>query len=118
MSFEELIGDDGDRSLPKGYPKAGTYKIIVDIAHQVTMVYKADEGGEYRPERYMLCSTGINGRTPKGTFKMGAYRVRFSKFARDGRYGQLLDADTQGDLLSHHAVHRKGRERIRGGLLQ
>ena len=85
MSFEELIGDDGDRSLPKGYPKAGTYKIIVDIAHQVTMVkhekeeginfltlhnpveYKADESGEYRPERYMLCSTGINGRTPKGT---------------------------------------------------
>ena len=88
MSFEELIGDDGDRSLPKGYPKAGTYKIIVDIAHQVTMVYKADESGEYRPERYMLCSTGVNGRTPKGTFKMGAYRVRFSKFARDGRYGQ------------------------------
>ena len=36
----------------------------------------------------MLCSTGVNGRTPKGTFKMGAYRVRFSKFARDGRYGQ------------------------------
>lgn len=52
------------------------------------MVYKADESGEYRPERYMLCSTGVNGRTPKGTFKMGAYRVRFSKFARDGRYGQ------------------------------
>lgn len=88
MSFEELIGDDGERSLPEGYPKAGTYRIIVDIAHQVTMVYKADENGEYKPERYMLCSTGAHDCTPKGTFKMGAYRVRFSKFARDGRYGQ------------------------------
>ncbi len=46
------------------------------------------ENGEYQPEGYMLCSTGAHDCTHKGTFKMGAYRVRFSKFARVERYGQ------------------------------
>lgn len=89
MSFAELVGDDGLYDLPKGYPKKDTYKIIVDLAHQVVMVYEKDEAGEYTvPVRYMLCSSGADDCTPKGTFEMGAYRVRFSKFARDGRYGQ------------------------------
>lgn len=89
MSFAELVGDDGLYDLPKGYPKKDTYKIIVDLTHQVVMVYEKDAKGEYTvPVRYMLCSSGANDCTPKGTFEMGAYRVRFSKFARDGRYGQ------------------------------
>lgn len=89
MDFAELIGDDGIYDFPKGYPEPDTYRIIVDETHQVTMVYSADENGEYTvPVRYMLCSTGAGGCTPKGTFEMGAYRVRFSRFARDGRYGQ------------------------------
>lgn len=89
MSFAELVGDNGDYDYPKGYPSPDTYQIIVDIAHQVTMVYTQDQNGEYTvPVRYMLCSTGLGNRTPIGTFQMGAYRVRFSKFVRDGRYGQ------------------------------
>lgn len=89
MSFAELIGDNGDWELPLGYPPADTYRIIVDIAHQVTMVYTRDEDGAYTvPVRYMLCSTGLGSRTPVGTFSMGAYRLRFSLFDRDGRYGQ------------------------------
>lgn len=89
MEYAELVGDDGLRSYPEGYPKAGTYKIIVDIANQVTMVYKKDDNGNYTvPVRYMLCSTGLDDRTPVGTFEMGAYRVRFSVFVRDGRHGQ------------------------------
>jgi len=89
MTFEELAGDDGLRDHPKGYPAPDTYYIIVDIRHQVVMVYTKDENGEYTlPVRYMLCSTGLGNSTPKGVFEMGAYRVRFSKFVRDGRYGQ------------------------------
>ena len=89
MTFEELVGDDGLRDKPKGYPAPDTYYIIVDIRHQVVMVYAKDENGEYTvPVRYMLCSTGLENSTPIGVFKMGAYRVRFSKFERDGRYGQ------------------------------
>jgi len=89
MTFEELAGDDGLRDKPKGYPAPDTYYIIVDIRHQVVMVYTKDENGEYTvPVRYMLCSTGLGNSTPIGVFEMGAYRVRFSKFERDGRYGQ------------------------------
>ncbi len=89
MEFVELIADNGDYEYPLAFPEAGTYKVIVDIEHQVTMVYTQDENGEYTvPIRYMLSSTGDNDCTPKGTFEMGSYKVRFSEFVRDGRYGQ------------------------------
>lgn len=89
MTFEELVGDNGIYEYPEGYPKAGTYRITVDVAHQVVMVYKKDIHGEYTvPVRYMLCSSGARGRTPLGTFEMKAYRVRFGKFVNDGVYGQ------------------------------
>ncbi len=89
MSFEELVADNGVYGYPEGYPKEGTYRIIVDVANQVTMVYSKDENGEYTvPVRFMLSSTGLNNATPIGTFSMNSYRVRFSKFVRDGRFGQ------------------------------
>ena len=89
MSFEELVGDDGYYEFPKGFPVKGTYRIIVDIYHQVVMVYKKDTKGKYTvPVRYMLCSSGINNKTPIGTFKMQNYHVRFGLFANDGRCGQ------------------------------
>lgn len=107
MEFAELVGDNGNYDLPKGYPAAGTYKIIVDIAHQVTMVYRQDEQGEYTvPVRYMLCSTGTGSRTPMGTFKMGAYRVRFSQFARDKRYGQYW-TQIRGAIYFHTILYTR-----------
>jgi lipoprotein-anchoring transpeptidase ErfK/SrfK len=89
MTFEELAGDDGLRDQPEGYPAADTYYVIVDIAHQVVMVYAKDGNGEYTvPVRYMLCSTGLGNRTPRGVFELDTYKLRFSKFDRDGRFGQ------------------------------
>ncbi|MEA4853926.1 MAG: L,D-transpeptidase family protein [Christensenella sp.] len=107
MTFEELVmTDDGTRDkYPEGYPKAGTYKIIVDIEHQVTMVYSKDEDGEYTvPVRYMLCSTGKNDCTPKGTFKMDNYRVRFSQFVRDKTYGQYW-TQIRGAIYFHTILY-------------
>ncbi len=89
MAFEELVGDNGIYEYPSGYPETGTYKITVDVSHQVVMIHKQDLNGEYTvPVRYMLCSTGARGHTPTGTFEMKAYRVRFGKFVNDGVYGQ------------------------------
>jgi len=89
MSFEELVGDLDNDGLPQGYPAPDTYHVIVDICHQVVMVYSQDSDGEYTvPVRYMLCSTGRDNRTPIGTFDMLAYRVRFGKFRSLGVYGQ------------------------------
>ncbi len=107
MSFEELVmSDDGTRDkYPEGYPAVGTYKVIVDIEHQVTMVYAKDEDGEYTvPVRYMLCSTGKDDCTPKGTFKMDNYRVRFSQFVRDKTYGQYW-TQIRGAIYFHTILY-------------
>lgn len=107
MSFAELAGDDGLRDHPAGYPAADKYQIIVDIAHQVVMVYTKDANNEYTvPVRYMLCSSGTGSRTPLGTFKMGAYRVRFSRFANDGRYGQYW-TQIRGAIYFHTFLYIK-----------
>ena len=107
MSFEELVmSDDGTRDkYPEGSPAVGTYRIIVDLEHQVTMVYEKDENGEYTvPVRYMLCSTGKNGSTPKGTFKMDKYHVRFSQFVRDKTYGQYW-TQIRGAIYFHSILY-------------
>lgn len=107
MGFAELVmSDDGTRNqYPKGYPAVGTYKIIVDIAHQVTMVYTKDAEGNYTvPVRYMLCSTGKNDCTPKGTFKMDKYHVRFSQFVRDKTYGQYW-TQIRGAIYFHSILY-------------
>jgi lipoprotein-anchoring transpeptidase ErfK/SrfK len=89
MSFAELAGDDGLRKFPEALPTSDTYYIIVDITFQVVMVYTKDANGEYTvPARYMLCSTGRGNRTPRGVFKMNAFRKRFGKFKKYGTYGQ------------------------------
>ncbi len=107
MSFEELVmSDDGTRDkYPEGFPPADTYKIIVDIANQVTMVYTKDENGEYTvPVRYMLSSTGKDDCTPKGTFKMDKYHVRFSQFVRDKTYGQYW-TQIRGAIYFHTILY-------------
>lgn len=107
MSFEELVmSDDGTRDqYPEGFPAADTYKIIVDIEHQVTMVYEKDENGEYTiPVRYMLSSTGKDDCTPKGTFKMDKYHVRYSQFVRDKTYGQYW-TQIRGAIYFHTILY-------------
>ena len=100
------MSDDGTRNYyPKGYPEAGTYKIIVDLKHQVTMVFSKDEEGNYTvPVRYMLCSTGKNDCTPKGKFKMDKYHVRFSQFVRDKTYGQFW-TQIRGAIYFHSILY-------------
>ncbi len=90
MTFEELVGDNGDYTPVREYPKAGTYKLVVNIYYQFVTVYTKDEKGEYTiPSRYMVCTTGRRGMsTPTGTFKMQKERLRFGKFVSYGVYGQ------------------------------
>ena len=82
MTFEELVGDTGERGLPEAMPVPDTYKIIVDLYWKVVMVYTRDSNGEYTvPVRYMLCSPGASkSPTRTGTFQMKGTRVRFARF--------------------------------------
>lgn len=90
MSFEELVGDNGIYESPAAYPSPGTFRIIVDLYHQVVLVYQRDQKGEYTvPVRFMVCSTGAKKTpTPSGTFASGSHKVRFGLFVNDGVYGQ------------------------------
>ncbi len=81
MPFEELVGDNGSNKAPHP-PAAGTYKIIIDDAYNVVMVYKRDTSGSYSiPVRYMICTTGKPSTpTRKGTFSL-SNKKRFSHFS-------------------------------------
>ena len=117
MSFEELVGgledtyyeSDGSEVIwPKGYPAAGTYKLIVDIYWQVVMAYTRDENGQYTvPVRYMLCSTGSPklGNTRIGTFKLKECRLRFGTFAGgdySAQYWTLIVSRTYFHSVVYH----------------
>ena len=107
MSFEELVGDNGYYEGPTGYPAADTYRVTVDIAHQVVMIYAKDAEGNYTvPARYMLCSTGLNDKTPKGIFHMKRYRVRFGLFQNDKTYGQYWTL-INGRIYFHSTLYEQ-----------
>ncbi len=90
MTFEELVGDNGDYEEPTAYPAPDTFHVIVDITHQVVLVYKKDAAGAYTvPVRYMVCSTGASKTpSPRGVFATGKHKVRYGLFVNDGVYGQ------------------------------
>ncbi len=106
MSFEELVGDNGNYTFPVGYPKAGTYKLIVDLYHRVVMAYMKDKNGKYtRPIRYMLCIVGADKtQTPTGTFKMQAFRVRNSIFNNTTSYAQYW-SEIHGRIYFHSTLY-------------
>ena len=98
MSFEELVGDSGERGYPKAVPYPDTYKIIVDLYWRVVMVYTKDSSGNYTiPVRYMLCTVGKSSTpTRQGTFKMKSTKVRFGHFNVGGnaQYWSLITSAT------------------------
>lgn len=108
MSFEELVGDNGDYSAVKSYPPAGTYQLVVNLYYQVITAYTKDANGEFTiPARYMICSTGRStDPSPRGTFKMGTQRQRFSKFQTFNVYGQYWSQITR-NIFFHSVLYTK-----------
>lgn len=106
MSFEELIGDNKVYDSPKSYPPSDTYRITVDLYHQIVAVYSKDDKGEYTvPVRYMICSSGRNGNST-GIIKMGQHRVRFGEFKSADCYGQYWSNIT-GRIYFHTILYSK-----------
>ncbi|MFZ5974256.1 MAG: L,D-transpeptidase [Bacillota bacterium] len=106
MSFEELVGDNGDYSDPPPPPVTGTYKVVVNIYHQFITVFKKDTAGNFTvPVRYMVCSSGSwKNPTPTGKFRMGADRKRFSCFTKYKVYGQYWSQVT-GSIYFHSLLY-------------
>lgn len=55
---------------PTPEPYAGPYEIEVDIANQITTVYRGEGRGQQDIARQMLCSTGTDSNTPLGSYIM------------------------------------------------
>jgi len=76
------------------------FKITVDLTNKVAKVYKK-VGNEYVLYRLMICTTGMSGySTPKGTFAMPGYYVRFGYFSKYNCYAQYW-SQIKGQILFH-----------------
>jgi|GEM_PF-1492651 len=98
MPFAELVGDNGEYDPPAAYPAPDTYRVVIDVYHQVVLVYGRDGSGQYTvPVRFMVCTTGKQKTpTPIGTFRSAGRRVRFGFFADYDVYGQYWTQINRG----------------------
>lgn len=103
MTYEELVGDNGDYDPPADPPPAGTYSIEIDLTNRVLSVL--DESGA--PVRQMLCTTGRwDTPTPRGEFTMGTQRERFGYFEKFDCYAQYW-SQIDGDIFIHSVLYRE-----------
>lgn len=81
-----------DAAKPSPTPVPARYKLMVDVANQITRAYTYDENGEYTVlVREMICSTGTKGHeTPLGTTVMPKKRARWGYFPTWGSHAQYL----------------------------
>ncbi len=80
---------------------ADEYRIEVDIANQITTVYRCSDGAV---ARQMICSTGLDDTTPRGTFHLQKSRAADrSEWYFIGKYQCFVKYPTriQGSILFH-----------------
>lgn len=77
---------------PSPTPQPTRYKLMVDVANQITRAYTYDENGEYTVlVREMICSTGTSQNpTPLGTTIMPKKRARWGYFPTWDSHAQYL----------------------------
>lgn len=107
MSFAELVGDNGNYNAVAKFPAKGTYKLVVDLYHQVVLAYSKDSNGNYTvPVRYMVCTTGGSMTpTPVGTYGAKDSRRRFSQFST-GEYAQYW-TKVVGEIYFHSLLYSR-----------
>ena len=85
MSYEELVGDNGDYSEPNALAPPEDYWIEIDTTNNIMIVWDKNE----KPVRIMLCTTGESETdTPRGSFVVGKRRERFGYFDKFDCYAQ------------------------------
>ena len=88
-------------SPPARAAGADEYRIDVDIANQIATVYRQSDGSV---ARQMVCSTGADGTTPRGTFRLQKSRAADrSEWYFIGQYQCYVKYPTriQGSILFH-----------------
>jgi len=76
------------------------FRLTIDLTNKVVKVYKK-AGNEYVLYRLMICTIGQSGySTPKGTFYLTGYHVRFGYFSKYNCYAQYW-SQIKGQILFH-----------------
>jgi len=90
FSSDALSASAAPRPTPT--PQPTRYKLMVDVANQITRAYTYDENGEYTVlVREMICSTGTSKNpTPLGTTIMPKKRARWGYFPTWDSHAQYL----------------------------
>lgn len=89
-------GDNGDIFKDNGYP----YMIKVNRQMNVVTIYTLDEEGCYTvPYKAMVCSVGLNNKTPRGTFKIQKDRYEWRELVGQV-YGQYA-VRIKGSIMFH-----------------
>ena len=80
-----------DTPKPTATPEPPAFRILVDVANQVTTVYGRDEKGEYTiVVRQMLCSTGTKSYpSDLGDWTLNGKTARWCYFPKWGGYAQF-----------------------------
>ena len=91
---------------------ATTYRVEVNITCQAATVFKKQPNGTYKAIRVSVCSTGLNGKTPTGTFTIGPYkkkcaRSRWAVMSSGKAFAQYLVRIKHG--ICFHSVIYKTR---------
>lgn len=93
--------------LPSGSAKAAksSYSINVNRKQNVVIIYKKGKDGKYtEPVKAMVCSVGMDNRTPKGDFKTSSrYRWRQLFYGTYGQYATRIC----GSILFHSVGYDK-----------
>lgn len=94
-------------SVSEASAYTGKYWLKVNEQQNVITAYKKIDG-KWKPVRAMLCSTGLNGATPKGTFYTSG-KWNWGELMNDV-YGQYCTHIT-GDILFHSVYYLKPFEK-------
>ena len=111
---EEEEEEDEVIAQPQQPDNGQLYFLRVNCQTNTITVYTKDEAGEYTvPYRAMICSTGANGGTPLGTYRLSGNRWEWLSLVGgvQGRYNTQIF----GDYLFHSVPYL---ERYNNGSLQ
>ncbi|MBE5900777.1 MAG: hypothetical protein E7280_02610 [Lachnospiraceae bacterium] len=93
--------------MPAGRVEAAKFKYSIDVNRKqnVVIVYKKGKNGKYtQPVKAMVCSVGVDNRTPKGNFKTSnRYRWRQLFYGTYGQYATRIC----GSILFHSVGYNK-----------
>lgn len=101
FTARQLVGVDAVSEAVENTTKDPTmFKLTVDVTNKVVKVYKKS-GDTYVLYRLMICTVGQSGySTPKGTFSLTGYHVRFGYFSKYNCYAQYW-SQINGQILFH-----------------